>query len=78
MLHHYAHQLLFCTFQPHLNEFMGLGRPAWQEARGRLQQLLSVECNELKGNADLLSRYILMVKLPVFELHLHRELCGLT
>lgn len=42
--------------KPRLNEFMELGRSAWQEARSRLQELLGVECTELKGNADLMSR----------------------
>ncbi|KAK2164140.1 hypothetical protein LSH36_68g07093 [Paralvinella palmiformis] len=39
-----------------LNDFMALGYAAWKEARARLQELLSVNCNELKGNGDLMSR----------------------
>ena len=43
-------------FQSVLNDFMALGHSSWKEARSRLQELLSVNCNELKGNADLMSR----------------------
>ena len=37
---------------------MALGYAAWKEARARLQELLSVNCNELKGNGDLMSRFV--------------------
>ncbi|KAK2164141.1 hypothetical protein LSH36_68g07005 [Paralvinella palmiformis] len=42
--------------KPVLNDFMALGYPAWKEARARLQELLGVNCDELKGNAELMSR----------------------
>ncbi|KAK2164142.1 hypothetical protein LSH36_68g07006 [Paralvinella palmiformis] len=42
--------------KPVLNDFMALGYPAWKEARARLQELIGVNCDELKGNAELISR----------------------
>lgn len=42
--------------KPVLNDFMGLGHATWKEVRARLQELLGVDCNELKGNADLMAR----------------------
>ncbi|CAD5125243.1 DgyrCDS13485 [Dimorphilus gyrociliatus] len=42
--------------KPTLNDFMGLGRPAWREARERIRELLSNECTVLKNSKDLLSR----------------------
>eukprot|EP00735_Rhodelphis_limneticus_P005547 TRINITY_DN1743_c0_g1::TRINITY_DN1743_c0_g1_i1::g.25050::m.25050 TRINITY_DN1743_c0_g1::TRINITY_DN1743_c0_g1_i1::g.25050 ORF type:complete len:436 (-),score=150.36,sp/A5PKH3/FAAA_BOVIN/60.77/0.0,FAA_hydrolase/PF01557.13/1.1e-51,FAA_hydrolase_N/PF09298.6/1e-30,FAA_hydrolase_N/PF09298.6/2.7e+03 TRINITY_DN1743_c0_g1_i1:100-1368(-) len=36
-----------------LNAFMGLGRPAWREARERIQSLLSTENTTLQNNAAL-------------------------
>lgn len=50
--------MLLCVFlcvQPVLNDFMALGNGAWKEARTRLQELLGTECNDLKGNSDLVS-----------------------
>lgn len=41
--------------KPVLNDFMALGNGAWTEARTRLQELLGTECNDLKGNPDLVS-----------------------
>ena len=42
--------------QPTLNSFMGLGPPAWSEARATLQRLLSVDEPTLRDNADLRAR----------------------
>jgi fumarylacetoacetase len=42
--------------QESLNQFMALGRPAWQEARTRLQQLLAADHAELRDNAELRGR----------------------
>jgi len=33
------------VWQPNLNKFVSLGRPAWKEARATLQKLLSGMCN---------------------------------
>lgn len=43
--------------QSTLNKFMGLGSEAWVETRSRLQELLGVNCNELKGNNSLKDKY---------------------
>lgn len=42
-----------CFNQPNLNKFVGLGRPAWKEARATLQKLLSATEPTLRDNADL-------------------------
>ncbi|NXE60216.1 FAAA Fumarylacetoacetase, partial [Calcarius ornatus] len=42
--------------QPTLNAFMGLGRPAWSEARALLQKLLSAAEPTLRDNAELRRR----------------------
>lgn len=42
--------------QPTLNAFMGLGRPAWQEARATLQKMLSASEPVLRDNTDLRDR----------------------
>ncbi|CAP25644.1 Protein CBR-FAH-1 [Caenorhabditis briggsae] len=49
-----AHQDVFkkCT----LNAFMALPRPAWLEARAKIQQLLCENCTVLRDNADLRKR----------------------
>lgn len=39
--------------QPTLNAFMGLGRPAWQEARGTLKRILSANEPVLRDDAKL-------------------------
>lgn len=39
-----------CFREPVLNAFMGLGRPAWTEARQILTQLLSADCPTLRDN----------------------------
>lgn len=44
--------------QPVLNDFMATGHAAWKEARARLQELLSVENNEIKSNTDLFAKYV--------------------
>ncbi|MQL20570.1 fumarylacetoacetase, partial [Escherichia coli] len=49
-----AHQDVFK--QSTLNAFMALPRPAWLEARARIQQLLSEDCAVLRDNAHLRSR----------------------
>lgn len=45
-----------CRCQPTLNAFMGLGRPAWSEARAFLQRLLSAGEPTLRDNAELRRR----------------------
>ena len=45
-------------FQPTLNAFMALGRPAWSEARKTLQRLLSSDEPLLRDNAELRARLI--------------------
>lgn len=42
-----------CPPQATLNKFMGLGRPAWTEARTVLSQLLSSDEPTLRDNAEL-------------------------
>ncbi|XP_015058874.1 fumarylacetoacetase-like [Solanum pennellii] len=42
-----------CFNQPNLNKFVGLGQPAWKEARVTLQKLLSATEPTLRDNADL-------------------------
>ncbi|MCI0394755.1 MAG: fumarylacetoacetase [Chloroflexi bacterium] len=42
--------------QPALNAFMALGRPAWQEARATIQQLLRADNPTLRDNAELCSQ----------------------
>ncbi|XP_073285652.1 fumarylacetoacetase-like [Primulina huaijiensis] len=39
-----------CFNQPNLNKFLGLGRPAWREARATLQKLLSADEPKLRDN----------------------------
>jgi len=40
--------------EPRLNAFMAMGRPAWQEARARITQLLSADEPTLRDDAGLL------------------------
>ncbi|KAL6520506.1 hypothetical protein OROHE_017094 [Orobanche hederae] len=42
-----------CFNQSNLNKFLGLGRPAWKEARMTLQKLLSAGESQLRDNARL-------------------------
>ena len=44
---------LIALLQDTLNEFLGLGKPAWQEARQTLQRLLSSSEGHLRDNASL-------------------------
>uniref|UniRef100_A0A0B7AVR0 Fumarylacetoacetase n=1 Tax=Arion vulgaris TaxID=1028688 RepID=A0A0B7AVR0_9EUPU len=45
--------------QPRLNAFMGLGKPAWTEARNTLQRILSDSEPVLRDNADLRARALI-------------------
>ncbi|CAA0817973.1 fumarylacetoacetase- putative [Striga hermonthica] len=45
-----------CFKQPNLNKFLGLGRPAWKEARTTLQKLLSAAEPVLRDNASLMEK----------------------
>ncbi|KAJ4835765.1 hypothetical protein Tsubulata_005142 [Turnera subulata] len=42
-----------CFLQPDLNKFLGLGKPAWKEARATLQKILSSTEPVLRDNASL-------------------------
>lgn len=42
-----------CFYQPNLNKFLAMGRPAWKEARATLQKLLSAAEPILRDNASL-------------------------
>ena len=44
-------------FQSTLNAFMGLGRPAWTEARQTLQTVLSADKAVLRDDAALKQKY---------------------
>merc|ERR1712012_2234 len=44
---------------PTLNAFMGLGKPAWQEARETLQHLLAPDTPTLRDNVDLRTKALL-------------------
>ncbi|EPS61403.1 hypothetical protein M569_13391 [Genlisea aurea] len=48
-----------CFHQPNLNKFLGLGRPAWKEARATLQKLLSADESTLRDNASLKQKALL-------------------
>ncbi|PIN21317.1 Fumarylacetoacetase [Handroanthus impetiginosus] len=48
-----------CFNQPNLNKFLGLGRPAWKEARVTLQKLLSAKEPILRDNASLRQKALL-------------------
>jgi fumarylacetoacetase len=45
--------------QPTLNDFMALGRPAWQEARATISRLLRADEPTLRDNASLRERALL-------------------
>ncbi|KAG9445297.1 hypothetical protein H6P81_016637 [Aristolochia fimbriata] len=47
-----------CFSQSSLNSFLGLGRPAWKEARDMIQRLLSAEEPTLRDNANLRDKSI--------------------
>ncbi|XP_010270099.1 PREDICTED: fumarylacetoacetase [Nelumbo nucifera] len=42
-----------CFLQPSLNKFVGMGRPAWKEARATIQRLLSSDEPTLRDNDSL-------------------------
>ncbi|KAF6144967.1 hypothetical protein GIB67_013318 [Kingdonia uniflora] len=48
-----------CFLQTNLNKFVGLGRPAWKEARSTLQKLLSADEPTLRDNASLREKSLL-------------------
>ncbi|KAG6475585.1 fumarylacetoacetase-like [Zingiber officinale] len=48
-----------CFLQASLNMFVGLGRPAWKEARLTLQRLLSVDEPTLRDNSSLREKCLL-------------------
>ncbi|KAF5190906.1 Fumarylacetoacetase [Thalictrum thalictroides] len=48
-----------CFHQPSLNKFVGMGRPAWKEARTTIQKLLSVDEPTLRDNAILREKSLL-------------------
>ncbi|KAI3928508.1 hypothetical protein MKW98_024109 [Papaver atlanticum] len=48
-----------CFFQPSLNKFLAMGRPAWKEARSTIQKLLSADESTLRDNASLREKAIL-------------------
>jgi len=54
-------------FEPTLNDFMALGRPAWREARATLQELLSAENHTLRDDVTLRRRALF----PVDDVTLH-------
>ncbi|CAM8890617.1 unnamed protein product [Rhodiola kirilowii] len=48
-----------CFFEPNLNIFMGMGRPAWKEARSTIQRLLSASEPALRNNTSLREKAII-------------------
>nr|CAD1831383.1 unnamed protein product [Ananas comosus var. bracteatus] len=48
-----------CFFQPSLNMFLEMGRPAWKEARSTLQKILSADEPVLRDNATLREKCLL-------------------
>ncbi|XP_042481400.1 fumarylacetoacetase [Macadamia integrifolia] len=48
-----------CFLQPSLNKFLGMGRPAWKEARATLQKLLSSDNPTFRDNASLREKSLL-------------------
>ncbi|PIA38239.1 hypothetical protein AQUCO_02800128v1 [Aquilegia coerulea] len=48
-----------CFHQSSLNKFVGMGRPAWKEARTTIQKLLSVDEPTLRDNAILREKSLL-------------------
>lgn len=53
--------------KPALNDFMALGRPAWQEARAALQTVLAADTPALRDDAELRAR----VLHPLSEVTMH-------
>lgn len=54
--------------KPTLNDLIAQGHRVWTETRQRLQQLLSVNCSELKGSADLMSRAFIPMESAMMHL----------
>lgn len=50
-----------CFNQPNLNQFLGMGRPAWKEARATIQNLLSSTELALRDNEGLRKKALLPV-----------------
>lgn len=48
-----------CFNQPNLNKFLGMGRPAWKEARESLQKILSATEPILRDNSSLREKALL-------------------
>ncbi|KAJ8621514.1 hypothetical protein MRB53_030043 [Persea americana] len=48
-----------CFLQPSLNMFLGMGRPAWKEARSTIQKLLSAEEPKLRDDKSLREKSLL-------------------
>ncbi|KAJ0989745.1 hypothetical protein J5N97_008101 [Dioscorea zingiberensis] len=78
-----------CFVQPSLNLFLGLGRPAWKEARLTIQRLLSADEPTLRDNASLREKALLPMSevemlLPIvigdytdfFSSYYHAKNCG--
>ncbi|NKQ34770.1 MAG: fumarylacetoacetase [Chloroflexi bacterium] len=53
--------------QPTLNQFMALGRPAWQEARAVIQELLAVDCPTLRDDTPLRQQALI----PIGDVVMH-------
>eukprot|EP00878_Enallax_costatus_P010337 GHUV01010790.1.p1 GENE.GHUV01010790.1~~GHUV01010790.1.p1 ORF type:complete len:304 (+),score=67.69 GHUV01010790.1:121-1032(+) len=60
-----------CFKQSTLNEFMSLGKPAWQEARQTLTRLLSSTEGELRDNSALRAAAVISQSDVVMELPAH-------
>jgi len=58
--HMSAHQAVFADTT--LNGFMALGRPAWQEARALITQLLSKDTPTLRDDADLRAKALISME----------------
>ncbi|KAM0942549.1 putative fumarylacetoacetase [Dioscorea sansibarensis] len=78
-----------CFLEPSLNLFLGLGRPAWKEARLTIQRLLSADEPTLRDSASLRKKALLPMSevemlLPVvigdytdfFSSYYHAKNCG--
>lgn len=50
-----------CFHQPSLNKFVGMGRPAWKEARSTIHQLLSSDEPAIRDNAVLREKALLPI-----------------
>ncbi len=54
--------------KPTLNDFAAQGAKVWAEVRERLQALLGIHCDDLKGNQNVLSEALLLRKDVVMKL----------